>query len=81
MVIPPTPLTLEEKVRQLESRSEEDPLPVEWSAQLSVLKDAWRKKKLESDYLEEWVDTKLGSLKKKEPENLKVQPIENNGKQ
>lgn len=74
MVVPPPPLTLEEKVEELESRlaepKEEIPLST-WSAQLEVLKDAWRCKKLEASYLEAWVDTKLAAWNEPEKPETK----------
>lgn len=69
MVVPPPPLTLSEKIQRLEECKQG--LSVEWSAQLDVLKDAWRKKKLEPDYFEEWLDAKLDVMQKAESEKTK----------
>lgn len=68
MVVPAAPLTLKEKISMLEEKFtklvEDEPSSeaVKLFAQFEVLKDAWNKKKLEVDYLEEWVDATLSKL-------------------
>ena len=78
MVVPPPPLTLEEKIKRLESDLAESgatDIPAStWTAQLDVLKDAWRCKKLDAGYFEEWLDAKLCESQK-EPEKPEVEGI------
>jgi len=56
----PVALTLQEKILRLERHLDEDLsdglLKTQVAAQLSVLKDAWSLKKLESDYLDTWLE-------------------------
>jgi len=62
LVVEPEPvaLTLQEKILRLERHLDEDLsdglLKTQVAAQLSVLKDAWSLKKLESDYLDTWLE-------------------------
>ena len=69
MVVPAAPLTLSEKISLLETKFKEDESSSEstkqsilFAAQLQVLKDAWNRKKLEADYLDEWVEATLAKL-------------------
>lgn len=62
LVVEPEPvvLTLPEKISRLERHLNEDLpdglLKIQVAAQLTVLKDAWNLKKLESDYLDTWLE-------------------------
>ena len=62
LVVEPEPvvLTLQEKILRLERHLDDDLpeglLKTQVTAQLSVLKEAWGLKKLESDYLDTWLE-------------------------
>lgn len=63
VVIPPVvPLTVAQKITRLENRLATQELPVgelsktQLASQLEILKEAWSQKKLETDFLEEWLD-------------------------
>ncbi|XP_032788716.2 uncharacterized protein LOC116926047 [Daphnia magna] len=63
VVVPPVvPLTVAQKITRLENRLATQELPVgelsktQLASQLEILKEAWSQKKLETDFLEEWLD-------------------------
>ncbi|XP_057368097.1 uncharacterized protein LOC130689103 [Daphnia carinata] len=63
VVVPPVvPLTVAQKITRLENRLATQELPVgelsktQLASQLEILKEAWVQKKLEPDFLEEWLD-------------------------
>ncbi|KAI9562558.1 hypothetical protein GHT06_010011 [Daphnia sinensis] len=73
VVFPPVvPLTVAQKITRLENRLATQELPVgelsktQLASQLEILKEAWTQKKLEIDFLEEWLD-KIESKWKIEP--------------
>ena len=77
VVVPPVvPLTLPQKVRRLEDRlsndAKESPEVLKMAGQLEILKDAWNRKKLEADYLEEWLDKIENDFQSKNEETAKV---------
>lgn len=78
VVAPVVPLTLTQKITRLENHFDsEEELPPGMSkvplvAQLEILKEAWSRKKLEADFLDEWLETVDKKLKEK-PEIPQVQ--------
>jgi hypothetical protein len=71
VVVPPVaPLTVAQKITRLENHlSSQSELPAigisseQLTAQLDILKEAWNLKKLETDFLEEWLDRIENKLK------------------
>jgi hypothetical protein len=77
-VAPVVPLTVAQKITRLENHlTSTEPLPnglskVQLAAQLEILKEAWNQKKLQTDFLEEWLETIEMKLKE-EPVKPEVQ--------
>ncbi len=77
-VAPVVPLTVAQKITRLENHlTSTEPLPsalsnVQLTAQLEILKEAWNQKKLQTDFLEEWLET-IETKLKEEPVKLEVQ--------
>jgi hypothetical protein len=85
VVVPPVvPLTVAQKITRLENHlSSQELLSIgisteQLTAQLEILKEAWNLKKLETDFLEEWLDKMENKFKEEtvKPETQQDQVID-----